>query len=97
MSLNKYVGGLSDAAVREPQVQRELIALKQRVDSLKTLSANLVDRLSPVLKNGVEEGDDGLKAERPSLVPLAEEIHSQFEGLTAVEDRLSSVLSRLEV
>ena len=79
----------------QPQVTRTCIQLAGRLDSLDKTINSLEERLSMILRQEPSCGSDC--CEKEHQVELAQALSTQADRIMYCDERLSSILTRLEL
>lgn len=83
--------------VRTTEVQTEINRIIEVSDHLDKCVADLESKLVGVLAQHKVAGTDAQTAPSPLRVPLAEALHTRGDHLEVIRQRVSSMISRLEI
>lgn len=85
------------ATSRESQVRSQLIALNDSINYLNDNIANLEDKLSHVLRSEEPEVENKPSPPCDPKVPLANELENRVDHSRRLNDKLNSIMDRLEL
>lgn len=97
MNYGSQVAETSVAPSRQTEVQGELDAMQANVKCLYDVVERLENRLSPILAQRAETGQNSTGTPEPVRVPLASALFGQNNELRGLNTRLGSILERIEL
>lgn len=89
--------GAQLAPARTPEVSNEMEQLASQCEVLDKGIAELELRLMTVIAQRSEDAVASNKTPEPVRVPLAQSLHDRALHLTLINDRVRSIMNRLEV
>lgn len=82
---------------RQPEVSSEMNRLSEQCELLDKGLSDLEGRLMTVIAQRAEGGASDVGQPEPVRVPLAQAIHDKGSHLMLLNDRLQSIINRVEV